>query len=72
MSLDVLSPRERQVTLLIFDGLQSKQIADRLKISLKTVFQHRRHTLEKLGAVNFAEVAWKVRIPDGEQRECIA
>jgi two-component system response regulator DctR len=62
MSLDILSPREREITLLIFDGWQSKEIATKLGIGLRTVDGHRRHVLEKLGAINFVEIAWKVRL----------
>jgi DNA-binding CsgD family transcriptional regulator len=66
MSLDILSPREREITLLIFDGWQSKEIATKLGIGLRTIEGHRRHILAKLGAINFVEIAWKVRLATAE------
>ncbi len=44
-----LSERETEVLKLIADGQQTKQIADMLCISVKTVETHRRQIIEKLG-----------------------
>ncbi|MDR0988685.1 MAG: response regulator transcription factor [Prevotellaceae bacterium] len=44
-----LTPRERQVLVLIVRGLLNKEVADRLHISLTTVISHRKNIMEKLG-----------------------
>jgi len=44
-----LSPRERQVVRLIAEGKSTKQIAELLKISVKTAEFHRARLMEKLG-----------------------
>jgi DNA-binding NarL/FixJ family response regulator len=46
---DVLTPRELEVVKLIAEGHTSRQIADLLVISVKTVDRHRANILEKLG-----------------------
>ena len=43
-----LSPRERQVVQLVAEGKSSKEVADALGISLKTVETHRANVLRKL------------------------
>lgn len=45
---DGLTERERQVLVLIAEGLTSAGIAERLSISVKTVQTHRTHIMEKL------------------------
>jgi DNA-binding NarL/FixJ family response regulator len=45
-----LTRREREVSDLIVDGLSSRQIADKLSISERTVETHRSHIRKKLGA----------------------
>ncbi len=49
-----LTTREREVLQLIAEGLANKQIADELKISIKTVEKHRQQMMSKL---NIHEVA---------------
>ncbi len=44
-----LTSREREVLQLIAEGRTTKQIADTLYISEKTVSTHRQHIMEKLG-----------------------
>ena len=44
-----LTPREREVVKLIADGLSTRQVAQRLNISPKTVETHRSNIMEKLG-----------------------
>jgi DNA-binding NarL/FixJ family response regulator len=44
-----LTPREREVVKLIAESYSTKQIADTLVISEKTVDRHRANVLEKLG-----------------------
>lgn len=56
----VLTEREREVLSLIAEGLSSKEIAQKLGVSLKTVESHRANLMEKLdihkvsGLVRFA------------------
>ncbi len=50
-----LSPREVEVLGLVAAGLASREIADRLFISVSTVNNHRQHILEKTGARSSAE-----------------
>ena len=49
LSTSVLTPREDEVIKLIAEGYTSKEIADALTISLKTVERHRSNILQKLG-----------------------
>jgi len=46
---DVLTPRELEVLKLIAEANTSKEIAEKLFISLKTVDRHRQNILDKLG-----------------------
>ena len=45
---DKLTPREREVLQLIAEGYKNKEIADILKISVKTVRAHRTNIMQKL------------------------
>lgn len=45
---DGLTDREREILVLLAEGLTNAQIADRLYISVKTVQTHRAHIMEKL------------------------
>jgi DNA-binding NarL/FixJ family response regulator len=49
VSDSVLTPREEEVLKLIAEGHSSKEIADTLFISIKTVQRHRANLLHKLG-----------------------
>ncbi len=53
---DVLTPRELEVLKLIAEANTSKEIADKLFISIKTVDRHRQNILEKLGMRDRVEV----------------
>ena len=53
---DVLTPRELQVLKLIAEAYTSKQIAQELVISLKTVERHRQNILDKLGMSDRVEL----------------
>ncbi len=44
-----LSPREQQIFAMLADDLSYKDIASRLKLSTKTVNNHRDHLMKKLG-----------------------
>ncbi len=56
-SNDALSPREVEVLQYIVEGFLSKEISDRLSISVHTVNTHRQRILKKLGANNSMEAA---------------
>ncbi len=45
---DGLTEREREILVLVADGLTNAQIAERLRISVKTIQTHRAHIMEKL------------------------
>ncbi|MDO4320218.1 MAG: LuxR C-terminal-related transcriptional regulator [Bacteroidales bacterium] len=53
--VDILSSREIAVLRLIDNGLQSKEIADNLYISVNTVHRHRQNILQKLRVGNAIE-----------------
>ncbi len=53
---DVLTPRELEVLKLIAEAYTSKQIADTLFISVKTVDRHRQNILDKLGMSDRVEL----------------
>lgn len=46
-TLDELTAREKDVLMLICEGLRSKEIADKLFISVHTVESHRRNMMQK-------------------------
>lgn len=52
-----LTKREKQVLQLVREGLLSKEISERLSISVHTVNTHRQRILQKLGADNSVEAA---------------
>jgi DNA-binding NarL/FixJ family response regulator len=59
-SLDVLTPRQRQILQLVAEGFGTRQIAERLFLSVKTVETHRAQIMQRLdihdvpGLVRFA------------------
>lgn len=55
--LDLLTPRELEVTLRLARGESNKCIAGYLHISEKTVSTHKTRVLEKLGVVNVVALA---------------
>ena len=61
---NTLSARQREVMELAVTGLSNKEIGSRLKISPKTVENHRAWVMERIGARNIAElvrIAMKVQ-----------
>lgn len=51
-----LTPREREVVALIAGGKSTREIADELDISVKTVETHRQRVMQKLGFHKVAEI----------------
>jgi len=49
-----LSPREREVLQLIAEGTKTREISERLNVSIKTVETHRRKLMEKLSVDSIA------------------
>ncbi|MGE5841985.1 MAG: response regulator [Deltaproteobacteria bacterium] len=58
---DTLTRREREILKLVAEGYKSKDIADILCISLKTVEKHRANLMEKLGLHNVAALTTLAR-----------
>jgi non-specific serine/threonine protein kinase len=59
--LDQLSPRERQVAILIAQGKSNGEIADELVVSKRTVESHIANILSKLGVTNRAQIVrWAI------------
>ncbi len=54
---EILSEREREVMILIATGLRTREIADKLSVSYKTVEKHRTNLMRKLGLRTAAAVA---------------
>jgi DNA-binding NarL/FixJ family response regulator len=52
-----LTPREREVLQQVAEGKNTKQVAQSLHISTKTVETHRRQIMEKLELFSVAELA---------------
>jgi DNA-binding NarL/FixJ family response regulator len=62
--LEDLTPRERETLLLITDGVRNRDIAQRLRIGLRTVESHRQRLMMKLG-VNSSAALTKLAIARG-------
>ena len=54
---DGLTSREREVALLVADGLRSREVAERLGIASQTVKSHLKTIFDKLGVRNRVELA---------------
>jgi len=59
-SFQLLSAREREVLVLLLDGLTNQQIANALKLSVGTVKVHVRHILKKLDVDHRGEAIVKL------------
>ncbi len=59
-----LTSREREVLQLIAEGLKTKEIADRIHLSVKTVETHRQQIMRKLNATSVAELT-KIALREG-------
>ena len=60
----MLTDREREILQLISEGQHTKEIAEKLHVSTKTVDAHRRNIMEKIGANSIAELT-KFAIREG-------
>ncbi len=61
--LDALTPRQREVLQLAAEGFSSKEIAQRLGVSYRTVEAHRAQLMERLGVHDLAGlVRFAVRV----------
>ena len=58
---DGLTQREREVALLVADGLRSREVADRLSIASQTVKSHLKTIFDKLGVRNRVELSRRLR-----------
>ena len=54
--LDHLTGRELEVFLLMGEGLSTREIADRMKLSIKTIGTYRERIKEKLGLKHYTEL----------------
>lgn len=53
---ETLTSREHEILQLIWSGLKNKEIAQRLKISVKTVEAHRANMMKKVRVSNTAQL----------------
>lgn len=67
---DSLSQREKEILSLVVDGKTSKQIAQSLNISPKTVEAHRASFLRKLGAKSASSVVHLAVLSNKRCRDC--
>jgi DNA-binding NarL/FixJ family response regulator len=61
---EALTNREQEILQLIWTGLKNREIAQRLKISVKTVEAHRATMMKKVRVSNTAQLL-KAAIQDG-------
>ena len=59
-----LTDREREILQLISEGKNTKEVAEKLHVSSKTVDAHRRNIMEKIGVHSIAELT-KFAIREG-------
>jgi DNA-binding NarL/FixJ family response regulator len=66
-----LSPREREVAVLVAEGCTNREIAERLIVSERTAENHVQRLMNRLGARSRTQVAaWAIRHGlSGEVRE---
>ncbi|MRV73311.1 response regulator [Duganella sp. FT92W] len=56
-----LTPRERQILQLIYQGLATAEVAEQLHLSAKTVDKHRENLMRKLSVNNVVQLIHKAR-----------
>jgi len=59
-SLNALTKREKEILLLLFDGLKSKEIASKLFISDHTVKNHRKSIKSKLKSLSPKDIIFLI------------
>ena len=60
-----LTPREREILHLVIKGMATREIAELLNISPRTIDSHRGNIGEKLGTTSVAEMARMVLMANG-------
>lgn len=53
-TVTLLTPREREVLKLLADGYRTREVAQNLEISIKTVETHRQRIMDKLNCYTIA------------------
>lgn len=62
-AMDKLTPRQIEVMKLVANGFRTRDIAERLELSVKTVESHRQEVMRRLGLRNMADlVRYAVRV----------
>ncbi len=61
---EALTGREREILQLIWTGFKNKEVAQRLRISVKTVEAHRANMMKKIRVSNTAQLL-KAAIQEG-------
>ena len=57
-----LTPREKEVLVLLCDGLKNTEVAQKLGMATKTVETHRANIMRKTGCRNIAELfRWAIK-----------
>jgi DNA-binding NarL/FixJ family response regulator len=62
-SIGALTPRERQITLLVSEGLTDKLVAEQLNLAESTVKSHLHNIYKKLGISNRTALSARARAP---------
>jgi DNA-binding CsgD family transcriptional regulator len=62
-----LTAREREIVLLVADGLSTKEVAERLFLSARTVSNHLQNAYTKLGISKRSELAAALNRLGGEE-----
>jgi len=65
-SLEILTPREKEVALAVAQGMNNKQIAKTLGITERTVKTHLTHIFEKLDIKDRVALAIRLNLPPGQ------
>lgn len=54
--IEPLTPREKEILILLAEGNTNREVAERLHLSIKTVGTHRQHIMNKLKLENLADL----------------
>lgn len=57
-----LTPKERELALLVVQGLMNREIAQVMNIAVRTVEVHRARVMEKMHAGSLAELVWILQL----------